>query len=115
MIVYPRKLSVPGFAHPAMEQMTNVSGWVDRLDDMAVRYLRCRRFYLGRDAPAAIAAMGLFPSQLGATRVVVTYEHADMALQWEDPAADEAPTGIVVVDAGHDAARDGHTVRWHPS
>jgi hypothetical protein len=140
VIVYLRKLSVPAFTLPGMEPTTNVSGWVDQLDDMAVRvtdallregagvqpptvhvlvdeldqpyvgYVRCRPFYRGRDAHAAVGAMGLFASQLGASRVVVTYEHADMALGWEDPDAGEAPTGIVVVDA----ARDEHTVRWHP-
>jgi len=88
---------------------------LDDLDEQPyVGYLRCRPFYRGRDAHAAVAAMGLFASQFGATRLVVTYEHADMALGWEDPAAAEAPTGIVVIDAGHIQRRDGHTVRWHP-
>lgn len=84
------------------------------LDDLVqqpyVGYLRCRPFYRGRDALGAVAAMGLFASQLRASRLLVTYEHADMASGWEDPDAGDAPTGVVVIDAG----ADSHTVRWHP-
>ncbi|WP_219418591.1 hypothetical protein [Pseudonocardia nigra] len=128
-----------------MEQTGHVAGWVDQLDDMAVHVtdamlragagvqaptvhvlvddldpayvgkLGCRPMLRGRDAHAAIAVMGLFGSMLGASRLVVTYEHADMARAWEDPAADTAPTGVVVVDAARDPAQDGHTIRWHPA
>lgn len=83
---------------------------LDALDPPYLGYLTCRPFYRGRDARGAVAVMGLLGSQLGASRLVVTYEHADMATAWEDPDADRAPTGVVVVDAG----RDGHTVHWHP-
>lgn len=123
-----------------MSDNARVAGWVDQLDDMAVHvtdrmlregagvqpptvhvlidgldpayvgYMTCRPFYRGRDAHAAVAAMGLLGSQLGATRLVVTYERADMAIAWEDPDADHAPTGIVVLDASHGE----HAVRWHP-
>lgn len=123
-----------------MEQITNVAGWVDQIDKTAVKvteemvragfgvqpptvhvlldgldpayigYMTCRQFYRGRDAEGAVAAMGLLGSQLGASRLVVTYERADMAIAWDDPHADQVPTGVVVVDAG----RESHTVRWHP-
>jgi len=63
---------------------------------------------------AGSARLALFASQLGASRMVVTYEHADMATAWEDPDADDAPTGIVVIDAGPDVGWGGHPVRWHP-
>lgn len=43
--------------------------------------------------------MGLFGSMLDASRLLISYEHSDMALAWQDPGADDAPTGVVVVDA----------------
>jgi len=123
-----------------MEATGQVAGWVDSLDGTAVHvtdtmlrdgvgvqpptvhllrddldlpylgYMTCRPFCRGSDAHNAVAVMGLLGSQLGASRLVITYEHADMALAWEDHDADRAPTGIVVLDAG----RDAHAVRWHP-
>jgi hypothetical protein len=120
-----------------MTQMAHVVGWVDRIDESAVAvtdqmvrgglgvqpptvhvllegldppyvgYLTCRRFLRGRDAHGAVGVMGLLGSMLGASRLVVTYEHADLATALEDPRADQATTGVVVVDAG----RDGHTLR----
>lgn len=124
-----------------MEQTGHVAGWVDELEDMAVHVtdamlregvgvaaptvhvlvdgldpayvgkLGCRPMLRGRDAHAAVAVMGLFGSMLTASRLVLTYEHADMAHAWEDPGADTAPTGVVVLDAGPEE----HTVRWHPA
>lgn len=124
-----------------MGQMTDVSGWVDQLDDTAVHvvdqmlrevgmvqpptlhflidgldppyvgYLTCRQFYRGEDAAQAVRAMGLLGSMLGASRVVATWEHADLCTALELPGADEVQTGVVVVDAD----RAGHVLRWHPA
>ncbi len=135
-----RALSGIGVTLAGMTQMAHVVGWVDRIDESAVAvtdqmvrgglgvqpptvhvllegldppyvgYLTCRRFLRGRDAHGAVGVMGLLGSMLGASRLVVTYEHADLATALEDPRADQATTGVVVVDAG----RDGHTLRWHP-
>lgn len=123
-----------------MEHTTHVAGWVDRIEQLAVQVtdqmlaegcgvqpptvhvlidgldpasvgsLTCRRFYRGRDAHRAVAVMGLLGSMLGASRLVVTYEHADLATALQDPRAAEAPTGVVVLEAD----RDAHAVRWHP-
>lgn len=120
--------------------MTHVAGWVDRIEESAVAvtdqmvrgglgvqpptvhvllegldpayvgYLTCRPFLRGRDAHRAVGVMGLLGSTLGASRLVVTYEHADLAAALEDLRADQAPAGVVVLDA----SRDGHAVRWHP-
>ncbi|MGH3612533.1 MAG: hypothetical protein ACRDRK_08035 [Pseudonocardia sp.] len=130
-----------------MEQTGHVAKWVDQLDDMAVEttdamlraggsvqaptvrvlvdgiqpafvgQLGCRPFYRGQDAQAAVAVMGLFGSMLDASRLLISYEHSDMALAWQDTGADDAPTGVVVIDAARDPRRDpdgGHTIRWHP-
>ncbi|MGH3616042.1 MAG: hypothetical protein ACRDRK_26315 [Pseudonocardia sp.] len=91
---------------------------VDGLDPPYVGKLLCRPFYRGGDAHEAVVVMGLFGSMLGASRLLITYEHADMALAWEDPAADAAPTGVVVVDAALDPGGDpagGHTIGWYPA
>jgi hypothetical protein len=125
-----------------MKQTGDVAEWVDQIDDMAVAItdamlragggvavptvhvlvegldpayvgkLACRQFYRGRDAHAAVAVMGLFGSMLTASRLVFTYEHADMARAWEAPAAEDAPAGVVVIDADRDP-REGHTIGWH--
>lgn len=117
-------------------------GWVDRLDELAVDvaeqvmresgqlqppavhllldeltqpylgYVTCRPFYRGEDAAEAVSAMGLVASMVGATRLVVTWENADMWAALRHSAADIAARAVVVVDAvraGHD-----HTLRWHP-
>lgn len=130
-----------------MEQTGHVARWVDQLDDMAVEttdamlragggvqaptvrvlidglqpafvgQLGCRPFYRGSDAHEAVAVMGLFGSMLDASRLLISYEHSDMVLGWQDPDAEDAPTGVVVVDAARDPRRDpdgGHTIRWHP-
>lgn len=91
---------------------------VDGLNPAYVGKLGCRPFYRGRDAHTAVGVMGLFGSMLGASRLVITYEHADMALAWQNPGAEDAPTGVVVIDAVRDPGRDpagGHTIRWHPA
>lgn len=90
---------------------------VDGLDQPYVGHLGCRPFYRGRDAHAAVAVMGLFASMLDGARLVICYEHADMALAWQDPGADTAPTGQVVIDAARHPDQDldgGHVIRWHP-
>lgn len=118
----------------------DVSRWVDQLDDTAVHvvdqmlrevgmvqpptlhflregldppylgYLTCRQFYRGEDAAQAVRAMGLVGSMLGASRLVVTWENADLCTALELPGAEEVQTGVVVVDAD----RAGHVLRWHP-
>jgi hypothetical protein len=127
-----------------MEQTGHVAWWVDQLDDTAVAVadamlragggvpiptvhalvegldpayvgkLACRQFYRGRDAHAAVAVLGLFGSMLGASRLVFTYEHAEMARAWENRGAESAPAGVVVVDAARDP-KEGHAIRWHPA
>jgi hypothetical protein len=117
-----------------------VAGWVDRIDDMAVDmtdralrtdgsvppptvhflldgldppyvgYLTCRPMYRGEDAAQAVRAMGLVGSMLGATRMVIAFENADLCTALELPDADQAVPGIVVIDAD----RAGHAMRWRP-
>ncbi|MDN5749656.1 MAG: hypothetical protein L0H64_14255 [Pseudonocardia sp.] len=118
----------------------DVAGWVDRIDDIAVGmtdtalrtdgsvppptvhlvldgldppyvgHLTCRPMYRGDDAAAAVRAMGLMGSMLGAARLVVAYENDDLCTALELPDADQAPPGVVVIDAD----RDGHEARWQP-
>lgn len=118
----------------------DVAGWVDRIDDIAVGmtdtalrtdgsvppptvhfvldcldppyvgYLTSRPMYRGEDAVQAVRAMGLMGSMLGAARLVVAYENDDLSRALELPDADQAPPGVVVIDAD----RDAHEVRWRP-
>lgn len=72
-------------------------------------YLTCRPFYRGQDAATAIGVMGVLGSMLGASRMVVTFENADLCTALELPGEDGFPAGVVVVDAD----LRGHTLRWH--
>lgn len=73
-------------------------------------YLTCRPFFRGTDAAAAVAALGVLPSALGASRLMITWEHADLCTALEAPGAGSVRPGVVVVDAD----RIGHVLRWHP-
>jgi hypothetical protein len=134
------KLSGFGRTLVVMVEVEELSGWVDRIAEAAVGaadallreagalqpptvhmlstelspayvgYLRSRAFYRGQDAAVAVAALGVLPSALGASRLVLAWEHADLCTALELPGADGFPAGMVVVDAG----RTTHTLRWHP-
>lgn len=71
-----------------------------------------RSFRRGADAGAAVAAMGLLPSVVPATRLVVVWEYSDLCAALDLPGWRDGryPLGIVVLDA--DLAE--HVVRWHP-
>ena len=70
-----------------------------------------RPFYRGADAAHAVSTLGLLPSVVSATRLVVVWEHADLAAALESPEAldGELPNGLVMVDA----LMSSHVVRWH--
>jgi hypothetical protein len=73
-------------------------------------YLTCRPLRPGGDAAAAVASLGVLPSALGASRLVIAWEHADLCVALKTPGADSVEPGVVVVDAD----RFGHVLRWHP-
>ena len=74
-----------------------------------VGYLACRPFYRGDDAITAVGMMGAMAALLGASRVVLTWEHQDMCAALRLP---DAPAGQVVLDAYREGGR--HVLRWHP-
>lgn len=71
-----------------------------------------RPFRRGPDARSAVAALGLLPSVLPATRLVVVWEYSDLCAALDLPGWQDGryPLGLVVLDA--DLAE--HLVRWHP-
>jgi hypothetical protein len=123
-----------------MAEVSSLGEWADRIDGLAVAvagatlrevglvqppvvhilaegscppylgYLTCRPFARGRDAAAAVASLGVLPSVLGASRLLVTWEHADLCTALEMPGADSVGPGVVVLDAD----RFEHVLRWHP-
>ena len=50
-----------------------------------IGYVRCRRFYRGSDAAVAIGELGVLPSVLRATRVVVSWEAQDLNVALQAP------------------------------
>jgi hypothetical protein len=83
------------------------------LDPPYAGMLGCRPFYRGGDAADAVAAMGALPAQVGATHLLVVWEHADLctALQLPGECADGTfPSGLVVLVA----TMSEHTVHRYP-
>ncbi|MFD5025791.1 hypothetical protein [Streptomyces sp. NPDC058373] len=79
------------------------------MDQPYVGFVTCRLFYRGADAASALAGLGLFPSVLMATRLLVVWEDCDLRTALELP-GDSFATGMVILDAG----LDQHTLNWHP-
>lgn len=79
------------------------------MDQPYVGFVTCRLFHRGVDAASALANLGLFPSVLMATRLLVVWEDCDLRTALELP-GESFPTGVVVLDAG----LDQHTLNWHP-
>jgi len=79
------------------------------IDQPYVGFVSCRPFYRGADAAAAITDLGLLPSVLAATRLVVTWEDCDLRTALQVP-GDTFPTAIVPLEAD----RTDHTLFWHP-
>jgi hypothetical protein len=69
-----------------------------------------RPFYRGADAAAAVTALGLLPSLLCATQLVIAWEYADLCTALELPGPAGFPTALVVVYA----SLDDHVLGWHP-
>lgn len=74
-----------------------------------VGYVTCRYFYRGADAAEAIADLGLMPSVLAATRLIVLWEDCDLRTALE-MRGESFATGLVVMDA----QLDRHTLHWYP-
>jgi hypothetical protein len=72
-------------------------------------YITSREFYPGSDAAVAIAELGVLPSVLMATHLVVTWEYADVYRALETP---DGP--FLEALAVLEASMSGHTLRWHP-
>lgn len=69
-----------------------------------------RPYFRGRDASDAVTALGLLPSLLCSTQLVVVWENADLCTAVDPPADVGYSTAIVVLDAG----MNDHVLRWHP-
>lgn len=82
----------------------------ERFDPPYVGFVFCREFEPGGDAAVAVAAMGVLPGVLAADRVVVCWEHVELAAALQVPGAHALQPGLVVVDA----YATGHEVRLHP-
>ncbi len=79
------------------------------MDNSYIGSVECRPFYRGADAVSAIATLGLLPSVLKATRLLVLWEERDLHIALEMPQEHPA-IGMVILDARF----DGHTLHWHP-
>ncbi|MGD9525203.1 hypothetical protein [Pseudonocardia sp.] len=68
-----------------------------------------RPFFRGKDACDAVATLGLLPSLLCATQLVVVWENADLCTAVDPPADVGYASAVVVLDA----TMNDHVLRWH--
>jgi len=80
------------------------------LDQPYVGSVTCRPFHRGEDAATAITELGVLPSVLSVTRLVVGYEAQDLNVAVE-ASTDPDRCGLVVLDA---ALTGGHELLWCP-
>jgi hypothetical protein len=80
------------------------------LEHPYIGYIVSRPFYRGDDAVTAIANLGLLPSVMAVTRLLVLWEDRDLRTALQLPGSAQAATGMAVLDARF----DGHTLQWHP-
>lgn len=83
--------------------------FAEDMNNPYVGYMTCRYFYRGADAAEAIADLGLMPSVLAATRLIVLWEDCDLRTALE-MRGESFATGLVVMDA----QLDRHTLHWYP-
>ncbi|MFE6282706.1 hypothetical protein [Streptomyces sp. NPDC057877] len=79
------------------------------MDQPYIGFITCRPFYRGADAATALTGLGLFPSVLMATRLLVAWDDRDLRTGLEMPGEPYA-NGLVVLDA----SLEEHTLNWHP-
>lgn len=68
-----------------------------------------RPYFRGKDACDAVTTLGLLPSLLCATHLVVAWENADLSRAVDPPADVGWATALVVVEAD----MTGHVLGWH--
>lgn len=64
-----------------------------------IGFMICRRFYRGHDAATAIGDLGLLPSVMKMTRLMILWENSDLAIALEQDKG-PFPMGLMLVDAG---------------
>ena len=72
-----------------------------------IGFVTCRRFYRGHDAVTAIGDLGVLPSVMKMTRLMILWESSDLAAALEQP---RAPMELMLVDARFSQ----HTLHRHP-
>jgi hypothetical protein len=74
-----------------------------------IGYMVCRRFYRGHDAATAIGDLGVLPSVMKMTRLMILWESGDLATAL-DRSEGPFPMGLMLVDA----TLKRHTLHQHP-
>lgn len=77
------------------------------LDPQYLGSIRARPFRAGLDAETAVSDLGLLPSVLGVSHLMVVWDNVDLNLALMQSGR---ASGLVVLVAG----RVDHTLRWHP-
>lgn len=107
---------LPGIMIEAAQAELHATGGVPRpqvhmlAEDLEKSYIgniTCRRFYRGQDATVAIGDLGIMPSLMKMTRLMVLWEACDLAVAMEQ---EPGPRALMLVDA----TLSRHILHRHP-
>lgn len=83
--------------------------FAEDMENPYIGFVTCRMFYRGRDAVTAIGDLGVLPSVMAMTRLMILWENSDLSTALEQEQG-PFPMGLMVVDA-----RFGdHTLHRYP-
>jgi hypothetical protein len=82
--------------------------FAEDMENEYIGFVTCRMFYRGRDAATAITNLGVLPSVLKMTRLMILWENSDLSIALEQGQG-PFPMGLMLVDARFDQ----HTLHRH--
>jgi len=78
-------------------------------EDTPIGFVTCRRFYTGSDSITAIGDLGVLPSVMKMTRLLILWENSDLEVAL-DRATGPFPMALMLLDASF----KGHTLHRYP-
>jgi hypothetical protein len=103
------RLDQAALAYLSAVPRPQVHMFAEDMENPYIGFVTCRMFYRGHDAITAISNLGVLPSVMKMTRLMVLWENCDLATAL-DQEQGPFPMGLMLVDAGFGQ----HTLHRHP-